>query len=797
MTNQSKQAPGSPGHTPHWTSSAKSGICKAVNALSNVSVTISHGILNEIYYPREDEACTREMELIVSDGKDFFSEEKWDTAHATNMVPDGIPAYQIVNKSLQGRYRIEKKVIADPLRDTVLQKIRFVPLKGSRADYHLYVRLVPHLGNQGAGNTAWTGNYKGTSMLFAARNNLAVALCCSEPWIKRSVGFVGVSDGLTDIRQHKQMTWEYQRAENGNVAMVAEIDLSQEEEEFTLALGFGRNHIEAGHHALASITSGFDSAYERYVAEWQKWQKSLSPSWTLKDDIGKFSSVSSAILRMHESKRFVGGTIASMSIPWGFSEGDSDIGGYHLVWPRDLVEAAGGFLALHSTKDALRIINYLAATQEADGHWAQNMWIEGRSNWKGIQMDQTALPILLIDLCRRHHAVDPAMIREYWRIVKKAVAFLTQNGPYSQMDRWEEEAGLTSFTLATEIAALLSAADFAESNDEPDIARYCRQTADHWNDHIEHWTYVTGTSLAKEVGVDGYYIRINPTRGAAEGLKGHIINLKNHTGGQGAVPVNELVSVDVLALVRFGLRAADDPRILDTIKVIDAKLKVDTPYGPGWHRYNNDGYGEHGDGSPYDGSGIGRVWPLLTGERAHYEIAAGNFEKAAELLKTMESFASHGLFSEQVWDTRDIPERELLFGKHSGSAMPLVWAHAEYIKLCTSLKQKKVFDMPDHTGERYIQNKSQSGWEVWSFEHPCHRIPDGKYLRVELRASAVVHWSVDGWKTSIDTPTSDTGLGVHVADLKAPDTQQISFTFYWQDAGRWENKDFKVHKINP
>ena len=794
MTNHTTIAPGKPGIPAQWTSSAKSGIGKALNPLSNVSFTISHGIINEVYYPREDNACTRDMELLVTDGKDFFSEEKRDTKHTTKMVSDGIPAYQITNECLQERYRIEKEIIADPLRNTVLQQIKFTPLNGTKTDYHLYVLLAPHLGNKGGGNTAWVGDYKGIPMLFAKRNDLVLALACSHPWIKRSVGYVGSSDGWTDIHEHKQMTWQYQRAEEGNIALTAEIDLAQVENSFVLALGFGRDSVEAGHHAWASIINGFEDTQKRYVEEWQEWQNSLFHLNDAKQNAGKLSSISAAVLRMHEAKRFTGGIIASMSIPWGFSEGDNDIGGYHLVWPRDLAEAAGGFLGLQSKEDAFRIINYLLATQEEDGHWSQNMWIDGKPNWQGIQMDQTALPVLLVDLCRRHDALKPDMIPRYWQVVKKAARYLIQHGPFTQMDRWEEEAGLTAFTLAAEVAALLSAADFAEENKEPELAEFCRQTADEWNDHIEEWTYVTDTPLSQEVGVEGYYIRINPNGMAAKDLKGHYINLKNHKDGKGAIPVNELVSVDTLALVRFGLRAADDPRILNTIKVIDAKLKVDTPYGPCWHRYNNDGYGEHKDGGPYDGEGIGRAWPLLTGERAHYEIAAGNFDKAADLLKTMEAFSNHGLFSEQIWDTHDMPEKELYSGKHSGSAMPLVWAHAEYIKLCCSLRDKKVFDMPMHTQERYIQHKAIVDWEVWRFEHPRYTIPANKQLRIETMAPAIIHWSCNGWETTNETATRNTGIGIYEADLntQAEKHQNILFTFYWPDVKHWENKDFKV-----
>ncbi|MFZ1799078.1 MAG: glycoside hydrolase family 15 protein [Chitinophagaceae bacterium] len=798
MSKYSPMPPGKPGIPARWTSSAKSGIGKALNPLSQVSFTTSHGIVNEVYFPREDNACTRDMELIVTNGKDFFSEEKRDTKHVTEMMGDGIPGYIITNECVQKKYKIVKEIITDPLRNTLLQKIEFLPAGRAKKEYHLYVLLAPHLSNSGGGNTAWVGDYKGIPMIFAERNGLVLALACSQNWLKRSVGYVGVSDGYLDLSQHKQITHEYQRAEDGNVAMIGEIDVAGANNSLVLAVGFGHDAVEAGHYAWASITDGFSYAKKRYISEWTEWQNALMQKEVTQDNFGKLSRISAAVLRMHESKSFIGGTIASMSIPWGFSKGDDDIGGYHLVWPRDLVQIAGGFLSMHSNDDAFRVINYLMVTQEEDGHWPQNMWLSGKANMRGIQIDQVALPILLINLCSTNGALDAHMIQTYWKVVKKGVAFIIKNGPATNQDRWEEENGISIFTLATEISALLAAAEFAEKNNEPDVAAYCRETADYWNANIEHWTYVTNTQLAKEAGVEGYYIRINPTGIAANDLDGKTIQLKNHADANSTMPINELISIDALALVRFGLRAADDPRILNTIKVIDAKLKVETPFGPCWHRYNNDGYGEHEDGSPYDGTGIGRAWPLLTGERAHYEIAAGNYKKAAALLKTMEAFANHGLFPEQVWDTKDLPELNLFFGKHTGSALPLVWAHAEYIKLCYSLRHKKVFDLPLHTQERYIKNRPKVDWEVWRFERPCVSLPKDKYLRIEVLSPAVVRWSNDNWTTYKEIKTHDTTVGIHFVNLPVESFSQgeILFTFYWVNSQRWENKDFKVTSGN-
>ncbi len=391
--------------------------------------------------------------------------------------------------------------------------------------------------------------------------------------------------------------------------------------------------------------------------------------------------------------------------------------------------------------------------------------------------------------------MNPKYFSRYWNVVKKAAGYLVREGPYTMQDRWEKQAGYSTFTMATEIAALLAAADFAKKNNKPKLARYLYETADRWNENIEKWTYVTGTRLAKEIGVEGYYIRINPFKNIpAQNLGDRKIHVGDHEEEEGWMQINELISPDALALVRFGLRAADDPRILNTIKVIDHLLKADTPYGPCWYRYNGDGYGEKADGSEFDGVGIGRPWPLLTGERAHYEIAAGHLQKAGSLVKTMEAFSNHGLLSEQIWDQEDVPEKELFFGKHSGSAMPLVWAQAEYIKLCASLRLKKVFDMPEHPRIRYVDNEHPYKYEKWDFEHPCDTIGKGKKLRIETKTPATIHWTMDDWKTSKDTDTVNTDLGIYYADLpKTNKKGPLQFTFYWKEADQWENENFSVN----
>ncbi len=799
MTDKITYAPGWPGIPPRWTSSAKSGVGTSLSGSSRVWFTISHGILNEIYYPRIDLASIRDMGFILTNGKDFFFDEKREALYQQEYISPGVPAFHLTNASPQNRFLIEKDILTDPERDTLVQMSRFTPLQGALSDYHLYVILSPHLRNQGYGNTAWVGDYKGYPMLFAQRDGIALALASSVAWLHRSVGFVGASDGWQDLNQHHQMTWAYDRAENGNVALAGEVDLSANNGSFLLAVGFGTNPVEAGQRALSSLYEDYHKMREEYMDRWRYWLKKYTPP-----ELGRKKDlypVSMMVLRAHEAKSFAGGMIASLSIPWGSSKGDNDLGGYHLIWPRDLVESAGGLLAAGAKEDAVRVLQYLEVTQEADGHWPQNMWLDGSPYWDGIQLDETAFPILLVDLARRAGALPEAEVPHFWAMVHRAASFVARMGPVSDQDRWEEDPGYSPFTLAVEVAGLLAAADLADLHGETGLAEYLRETADIWNDNIDLWTYVTDTPLAKQVGVAGYYVRITPPDVAeAPSPVGGFVPIKNRPPGQTSEPAALIVSPDALALVRFGLRAPDDPCILDTIKVIDKTLEVETPVGPAWHRYTYDGYGEHADGEPFNGVGVGQLWPLLTGERAMYEIAAGHPQVAEKLMETMEAFANPGgMIPEQVWGGKDIPQKELFFGKPSGSAMPLVWAHAEYIKLRRSLLDGKVFDMPPQTVQRYLVQKTSSPFMAWRFNNKIRTIIAGKILRIEVQAAAMIHWSADHWHTVHDTMTRNPGVDIQVADLPTQDLTgdaTVEFTFYWTEAKKWEGRNFVVQVVS-
>ena len=795
-------APGWPGIEARWTSSAKTGVGSVLSPNSRVWFTLSHGILNEIYYPRVDQACTRDQGLVITDGQQMW-DEKRDLDHKVELMDRFVPAFELTGTAPDGSFRIIKRIVTDPKRDVVLQRILFEDLKPELGrKYKLFALLAPHLVNRGANNTGWTGDFKGQQMLFASGGVSALAFAASVPWRRASVGFVGTSDSWQDLSKHKQMTWEYDRAENGNIGLTGEIDLEACKGEFTLAIGFGRLPEEAAHRTRASLHDGFYTAFDTYAETWREWHKNLQPL----DRTGAETRldpyrVSASVIRAHEATTFTGGYIASLAIPWGFAKGDDDLGGYHLVWPRDLCETAGALAAIGAKDEVRNVLLYLQTVQEADGHWPQNMWLDGSPYWSGLQMDECAFPILILDMARREGVLRPGDMEDFMSMALKAASFVVKFGPVTGQDRWEEDGGYSPFTLAVEIAALLAAADLFDLSGYHAQAAYARETADTWNDHIERWTYAADTELAKSLGIDGYYVRISPIEesDAASPVDGFVAIKNRPVDDNDNHRASMIVSPDALALVRFGLRKATDKRIVDTVKVIDHLLKVDMPQGPGWRRYNFDGYGEHGDGAPFDGTGIGRVWPLLSGERGHYELMAGNVKAATELLEMMEKSANEGaLISEQVWDETDIPERDLIFGRPSGSAMPLVWAHGEYVKLLRSLRDGKVFDLPPQTEERYLKNQQVSVYFSWRFNNKASSFPAGKQLRIEALTPMTVRWTADAWTHYDEVRASDSGLGVHAADLPTKDLPRgtvVTFTFFWPQADKWEGADFEVKVV--
>ncbi len=437
-------------------------------------------------------------------------------------------------------------------------------------------------------------------------------------------------------------------------------------------------------------------------------------------------------------------------------------------------------------------------TLNTDGGFAQNFWVNGDAYWSGIQLDEVAFPIML---AWRLHCENALADFDPSHLVRSGAAYLIRNGPVTQQERWEEASGYSPSTLASNIAALLCASLLFRKLGDEVTAGFVEEYADYLEAHIEDWTMTTTGALGD--GTSAYYMRILPERVGqehpAEDKESRVLHIKNLAPGEQAdFPARNVVDGGFLELVRYGIRKPDDPIIVATVKVIDTVLKVETPAGPTWHRYNHDGYGQGHDCGPFTSYGVGRVWPLLTGERGHYELAAGH--STERYIRAMEALASKtGLLPEQSWDEADRPEKFMWLGKPTGSAMPLMWAHAEYIKLLRSTKDGKVYDIIPQVASRYLGDTStRKRIEVWKPNRHVRLMKVGETLRVHGGAAFTLHWSADDWKTSADSKSSTNALQIDFVDLNHVALHTgitIRFTFLWSSDGHWEGQDYAVTVI--
>jgi glucoamylase len=784
---------GAPGMAPRWTSSAKEGLGTAYHTSCRLWFTISHGIVNEIYYPHVDRPNTRDFQFIVTDGKTFCHQEKCDLDHRMEWPERDCLFYRLINSERSGRYRIIKDVMADPHRPVLLVHTKVEVLDESlRGQLRLYALLAPHLGGYGSGNSGWSLDVGGHKLLYATRGGIHLVMGCSGGFSRRSVGYVGRSDGFQDVKNHLHMEWEFMAAESGNIALTGEVD-RQAGDEFTIAIALGESRQSTAARWLQSQASPFEAHRVEYVDQWQR--AVIKTNHAMEEhtsDDGRLLRLSRCILLAHEDKTFEGALVASMSIPWGETKGDTDLGGYHLVWTRDLVQSATALLASGRTDTPLLALSWLAAMQRPNGSFPQNSWINGDAYWHGLQLDEVAAPMLLAWRLQRPGAdyltFHPRVM------ISRAAKYLILQGPVTAQERWEENSGYSPSTLATVIAGLVCAADFAGQWGEEETAAFILAYADWLAAHVEEWTVTTRGELLE--GVPRHYVRIN----AADPERPDPHADPNTTmlpvaNGGGLHPARNVVGGDFLALVRLGIRAADDPVILDSIRVVDRVLKRDLPQGPGWCRYNRDGYGQKPDGRAFDGAGVGGAWPILTGERGQYELAAGR--DPMPFIAAMEGFANcGGMLPEQLWWGADLPDGKMKRGGPAGSAMPLCWSHAEYISLVRSRHDGVCFDRVEPAFQRYVASPIKSQHEIWIFRHPLVRMPSGKTLRVIVAVEATLRWTTDGWATTNNVETTKNGtLDVWFADLPTEKLTRhgaVEFTFFWKESGRWEGRNYSV-----
>lgn len=784
---------GGPGIEPRWTHGGKDGVGTAYAASSRIWFTFWNGIVTEVYYPTVDRPQLRDLQYLVTDGESFFHEEKRHLKSTIERISEHALGYCCTNSDPDDRYAIQKEIITEPHLACILERTQFTGDKTFLSKLQVYVLCAPHLEVGGWGNNGYVIEVHGRKILVAEKQGTWLALAATVPFGHVSCGYVGRSDGWTDLADDFQMDWEFDKALDGNIALTGQLDLNPCHE-FILGLAFG----ETQHHAITTLLQAlgipFTEHHKLYEEEWNRASAAILPLEKISGDKGSLYHASFSLLLAHEDKSYPGAFIASLSIPWGEAKGDADQGGYHLVWTRDMVNSASALLAAGDCVTPLRALIYLFTSQQQDGGFPQNFWIDGRPYWKGIQLDEVAFPILLAWQLKRQNALrdfDP------YPMILRAASYLVRHGPVAQQERWEEVGGYSPSTLASNIAALIGAACFARDRGDEATATFLEEYADFLETHIETWTVTTQGSLLP--GIHRHYIRILPecveNPNPAEDPNSGVLRIANlPPGAQDLLPARDIVDAGFLELVRYGIRKPHDPLILDSLKVVDSILKVETPFGPTWHRYNHDGYGQREDGGSFVGWGKGRAWPLLTGERGHYEISAGR--DARPFIRAMEGFASGcGLLPEQVWDEPDQPKAYMFLGRPTGSAMPLMWAHAEYIKLLRSTLDRRVFDLVPEVASRYTGNaKPRNLLEIWKPNRQVRSVKRGHILRVQVPAAFHLHWSEDEWRSAKTTPSSTALSGINFADIPITNEQQapIRFTFYWTADDRWEGQDYTV-----
>ncbi|MGA2411538.1 MAG: glycoside hydrolase family 15 protein, partial [Candidatus Binataceae bacterium] len=386
---ETPKATGGPGIEPRWTHSAKDIIGTAYSTSSRIWFTVSRGVLSEIYFPTLDHPQVRDLQFLVSDGETFFHDAHRHLNNSIDYLGEHGLGVRITNYDPDGRYQLIAEVISDPHLPCLLIDTRLEGNPDFIKKLHVYVLIAPHLEVGGYGNTANVTEMSGRVFLSAHKKETWLALAATAPFLKQSCGYVGVNDGWQDLAANFKMDDQFATAEDGNVAMMGEIDL-RGGYHFTVGLAFGRTLHRAVTTLYQAIGIPFGKHRERFLDQWSRACSHLFPLEQITGDGGMLYRRSRELVMAHEDKSYPGALIASLSIPWGEVRGDDDVGGYHLVWTRDMVNSATGLLAAGDMVTPLRALIHLACTQREDGGFAQNFWVSGEPYWEGIQLDEVA-----------------------------------------------------------------------------------------------------------------------------------------------------------------------------------------------------------------------------------------------------------------------------------------------------------------------------------------------------------------------------------------------------------------------
>lgn len=774
-------APGAPGDRPTWVNAAKTGVGASYEAyvdgqyrdggrtgdVSRVWFSIADGVLTETMYGLIHEAQIKQLRFAVMtdvglsvEGTDTTSRTEY--LHTDQRGRPLSPAYRVITTDKAGRYEIEKRIYTNPDSQSLVIQSFIRALRGRVTPYLL---LEPHMGNTGVGDR---GDLLTSAMivedqasgflpshLHAWEDDVHLVLRPGRPFTATSVGFMGRSDGLTDLADGRlDHLYASTGDESGSIMLTGAMSPIDEgvTAERSFVIGFGASQAAAEAAAGASFSTGLDEVLARFNGEgdrigWEDYLASLTDLPRIAEqstDGGKLAWASALMLKVQEDRTHAGALIASLSNPWGDTvDATESSTGYKAVWPRDFYQVAMALMALGDAETPVAAFRYLPQVQVradtpgntgATGWFLQKTHVDGQIEWVGVQLDQTAMPIMLgWKLWKAGRIGDAELAAMYARMIKPAADFLVDGGkagllwndrqitpPWTQQERWEEQEGYSPSTTAAVITGLVVAADIARASGDPASAARYQAAADDYASKVEARMFTT----AGEYGDGRYFLRLSRNENPNDKLP------LGENNGQPAMPEDRIIDGGFLELVRYGVRAADAPSITASLQEYDDqqrearfRVRYDLNGVPGFRRYGNDGYGENAEtGGNYGVGGMtpgqrGRVWPIFTGERGHYELAALLAHPSADqdwntaqlnlirqtYVRGMESFANDGLLlPEQVWDgVGDDTAHDYRPGEGTNSATPLAWTHAEYVKLLRSLADRAVWDRYAPVEARY------------------------------------------------------------------------------------------------
>jgi glucan 1,4-alpha-glucosidase len=744
----SGQAPGGPGAQSYLDVARKDCFGTARNTTSKVWFTVAGGVLSDVFSPNIEATNVNTVQYIVTDGHSFADLQQRDMTYSLASPDRSGMVCRVTSTDRAHGFRLVSDYITDPARASVLVHTTLEPIGGDAgavSKFKVYVRYDATIDNSGGGGTTNGGandatvDPSSTALVssdtaaptgpFAAQ--VVGALVADRPFLAESSGFVGTSsDGLDQLDTHHQLVNDYRSATDGNVVQTALLDTSPGQP-FTLALGFAPTASGAVATAQTSAAQPFAQALSSYEAGWHDYDASLrKPPAGLPGFGGAQNSamqstywLSANVIKAAEDKTNAGAFVASPTDPWGQTVPASSTHAgwtYREVFARDSYETFTGLLADGDRASARDMVQFMFnKTQQPDGSFPRDSELDGAvapDTFGLSEIDEVAYPLLMA-----WEAGLAGNTSFYTSHIRPAADYIIDHGPSTGAERWEEHPGYSPATIASEIAGLVAAAQLAQAAGDDARAHLYLATADDYQRNVKAWTVTTS-------GPDGprYFIR--------ESVSGNPNTNQTYNLGNGSlsnIDQRSIIDAGFLELTRMGELSATDPDVKASLKVVDSVLESQTKSGPGWHRYgikakgSTDGYGDcyvpdptscspTGEGWFPNAVGSGHLWPLLDGERAEQDLQSGQSAAASGLTATFQRMTwGLGYVPEQVWEDPNTPASPFgadpttasigfTNGKAAGSAAPLIWGQAAYLRLVLDVHDSKVSDQPSITRARYL-----------------------------------------------------------------------------------------------